>query len=301
VPLCLKVEDLFLSNTIPEETISEIKHTADIVDVISDRVVLKKTGRNYLGLCPFHSEKTPSFTVSSEKQMFYCFGCGEGGNIFTFIMKQEGIAFPEAVRFLANRYGIEIAARSSRVNSTKIMDERESLFQINRQAMAFFHNTLTKTVTGKSAAEYLVQRGISSKIIEDFKLGYSQSGWNQLTNYFLEKGVTLNLVERAGLICRRSNGNGYYDRFRDRIIFPIFDLHHQVVGFGGRVMDDSLPKYLNSPETPIYHKSRSLYGLSHANRFAGSQMKCSLLKAIWICCHFIFRVSRILLLRWAQQ
>ncbi len=258
---------LFLSYSIPAEKISEIKHIADILEIISDAVTLKKAGRNYLGLCPFHSEKTPSFTVSPDKQMFYCFGCGEGGNVFTFVMKQEGIAFPEAVRFLARRYGIVIVDQTMSPGFKKQVDERELLFQINRQAMEFFHHTLLNPKTGTPALSYLTRRGLPSTIIADFKLGYVQPGWSHLTDYFSQKGVSSSLVEKAGLISRRQSGSGYYDRFRDRIIFPIFNIHHQVAGFGGRVMDDSLPKYLNSPETALYSKSRSLYGLFQAKPF----------------------------------
>lgn len=256
-----------MSNSIPAEKISEIKHSADILEIISDAVTLKKAGRNYLGLCPFHSEKTPSFTVSPDKQMFYCFGCGEGGNVFTFVMKQEGISFPEAVRFLARRYGVVIVDQTMSPGLKKQVDERELLFQINHQAMEFYCHALLDPKIGTPALSYLTRRGLPSSILADFKLGYAQPGWDHLTNYFSQKGVALALVEKAGLISRRQNGSGYYDRFRDRIIFPIFNTHHQVAGFGGRVMDDSLPKYLNSPETPLYSKSRSLYGLFKAKPF----------------------------------
>jgi len=256
-----------LSYSIPAEKISEIKHSADILEIISDAVVLKKAGRNFLGFCPFHSEKTPSFTVSQDKQMFYCFGCGEGGNVFTFVMKQEGIAFPEAVRFLAKRYGVVIVDHTSSPALKNQINERDILFQINRQAMEFFHHTLLDPQTGTSALSYLTRRGMPPRILTDFKLGYAQPGWNQLTNYFSGKSVALALVEKAGLISRRQSGSGYYDRFRDRVIFPIFNTYQQVAGFGGRVLDDSLPKYLNSPETPLYSKSRSLYGLFQAKPF----------------------------------
>lgn len=257
----------FLSYSIPAEKISEIKHSADILEIISDAVTLKKAGRNYLGLCPFHSEKTPSFTVSPDKQMFYCFGCGEGGNVFTFIMKQEGVAFPDAVRFLARRYGITVVDQTLGPGLKNQLDERELLFQINHQAMAFFHQRLLNPQTGNTALSYLTRRGLPPNILTDFKLGYALPGWNDLVNYFSQTGVALTLVEKAGLISRRQNSNGYYDRFRDRIIFPIYNIHQQVAGFGGRVMDDSLPKYLNSPETSLYSKSRSLYGLFQAKPF----------------------------------
>ncbi len=256
-----------MSNSIPAEKLSEIKHSADILEIISDAVVLKKAGRNYIGLCPFHSEKTPSFTVSPDKQMFHCFGCGEGGNVFTFVMKQEGMTFPEAVRFLAKRYGIVIIEQALSSGSKKQMGERDVLFQINHQAMEFFHHALLDPQIGTAALSYLNGRGLSPRILTDFKLGYAQPGWDHLTNFFSKKRVDLTLVEKAGLISRRQNRSGYYDRFRDRVIFPIVNPYHQVVGFGGRVLNDSLPKYLNSPETALYSKSRSLYGLFQAKSF----------------------------------
>jgi DNA primase len=267
VPFPKEFGGLFLSYSIPAEKVSEIKHSADILEIISDAVALKKAGRNYLGLCPFHSEKTPSFTVSPDKQMFHCFGCGEGGDVFTYVMKQEGITFHEAVRLLARRYNIMIVDQSTDPAAKKQMDERELLFQINRQAMEFFHHALLKSQGGTSALSYLTNRGMPSHILTDFNLGYAPAGWTHLTHYFTQKSVPLALVEKAGLISRRQGGSGYYDRFRDRIIFPIFNIHHQVAGFGGRVLDDSLPKYLNSPETPLYSKSRSLYGLLQAKPF----------------------------------
>jgi DNA primase len=261
------VGGLSLSYSIPAEKITEIKHCADIIEIVSDVVVLKKSGRNFLGLCPFHTEKTPSFTVSPDKQMFYCFGCGEGGNVFTFVMKQEGIAFPEAVRFLAKRYGVLIPDRAAGAAAKMQTDDREVLFQINHQAMDFFHQALMDPQTGASAMSYLTRRGVTPAIITEFNIGYAPPGWSHLTDYFSRKGVALSLVEKAGLISRRQSGHGFYDRFRDRVIFPIFNMHRQVAGFGGRVLDDSLPKYLNSPETLVYSKSRSLYGLFQAKSF----------------------------------
>ena len=257
---------LFLSYTIPAEKISEIKHASDILEIISEYVILKKSGRNYLGLCPFHSEKTPSFTVTPDKQMFYCFGCGEGGNVFSFIMKQEGLAFPEAVRFLAKRCQITIP-EYIRGAVTGKPDERDALLQINQQAMTVFHNVLLKTEDGATARAYLKKRGIPANVITDFRLGYALPGWNHLTQYFSRQGTVLDLVEKAGLIARKSHASGYYDRFRDRVIFPIFNSQHQAIAFGGRVMDTSLPKYLNSPETPLYSKSKSLYGFDVAKPF----------------------------------
>ena len=246
---------------IPEDKVSEIKNTADIVEVISEVVLLKKTGKNHLGLCPFHSEKTPSFTVSPDKQIFYCFGCTTGGNVFSFLMKHHGISFPEAASILARRYGIDIPSQTMSPERKRRISVRESLFAVNRKAGDFFHQELLSGTAGKQAMEYLEKRGISKETIERFKLGYAPEGWDNLINFFSKKRMSHDLVEKSGLIVSRKNKSGFYDRFRDRIIFPIFDLSMQVIGFGGRIMDDSMPKYINSPETPIYNKSRSLYGL----------------------------------------
>jgi DNA primase len=246
---------------IPEEKVSEIKNAADIVDVVSEVVILKKTGKNYVGLCPFHSEKTPSFTVSPEKQIFYCFGCTVGGNVFSFLMKHDGISFPDAAKILARRYGIDIPTRKISQQQKQQMSQRESLLAVNRQAMEFFKKELLEKTSGKRAIEYLKKRGMSKEIIASFNLGYTPEGWDKIVKFFSKKKISLSIVEKAGLIVSREKKVGFYDRFRGRIIFPIFDLNMQVIGFGGRVMDDSMPKYLNSPETPIYNKSRSLYGL----------------------------------------
>lgn len=253
-----------MAGFIPEDKISEIKSAADIVDVISDTVLLKKAGKNFLGLCPFHSEKTPSFTVSPDKQIFYCFGCGAGGNVFSFLMKQEGLSFPETAKRLAKRYGIELPVKPLSLDQKKQISERESLIDINRRAMHFFYETLCSGKEGDSARSYLDHRGISQKTIDDFKLGYAPDSWDRLLNYFSKKRISAALIEKAGLILPRKNKNGFYDRFRNRIMFPIIDANMQVVGFGGRVLDDSLPKYLNSPETPVYNKSRILYGVHQA-------------------------------------
>lgn len=249
---------------IPEEKITEIKNAADIVDVISGSVLLKKSGRNHLGLCPFHAEKTPSFTVSYEKQIFYCFGCGAGGNVFAFLMKKEGLTFPEAVKYVAGKYGVDIPAESMTPEQKKRISEKESLLSVNKQAMDFFCKSLLDGGSGKRALDYLNKRKMSEKTIRDYHIGYAPEGWNSLYNYLTKKKISTGQIEKAGLIIQRNNSPGFYDRFRDRIIFPIFDPNSQVIGFGGRVMDDSLPKYLNSPETAVFSKSRSLYGLNAA-------------------------------------
>ncbi len=246
---------------IPEDKVLEIRNSADIVDIISELILLKKVGRNYVGLCPFHTEKTPSFTVSSEKQVFYCFGCGTGGNVFNFLMQYEGFSFVETAKKLADRYGIEIPVQAMSSEQKRRISERENLLAVNKQAMDFFKHSLLSNTKGKTALEYLRKRGMGEDTISIFNLGFAPEGWDNIINYFQKKNISHELVEKSGLIIKREGKQGYYDRFRNRIIFPIFDISRQVSGFGGRVMDDSLPKYLNSPETYVYNKSRSLYGL----------------------------------------
>ena len=255
-----------MANFIPEAKILEIKNTADIVDVVSEVVLLKKAGNNYVGLCPFHAEKTPSFTVSPVKQIFHCFGCGEGGGVFNFVMKHDGLSFPEAVRVLARRYSIDVPRRSLSPAERQIISEKEKLLDVNRQAMQFFRQQLLETRTGNKALEYLYNRKIQKMILDDFAVGYAPAGWERLLNFFKSQRVPLNLAEKSGLIIVRKSHSGHYDRFRDRIIFPIFNLGGNVIGFGGRVLDDTLPKYLNSPDSPVYNKSRSLYGIERAKR-----------------------------------
>ena len=253
---------LFLTQHITDEKISEILNASDIIEIISDVVVLKKAGREYIGLCPFHAEKTPSFTVNREKQVFYCHGCHEGGNIFGFLMKHNGLSFPDAAKMLAGRYGINIPDKSMTAAQKKKLNERENLLAANRAANIFFENSLIKSNKGKKALFYLNKRGISQETINSFSLGYALDGWDNLVKYFLTNKKSLNFVEKTGLIISKKENKGFYDRFRNRIIFPIIDVNSQIIGFGGRVMDDSKPKYLNSPETVLYNKSRSLYGLN---------------------------------------
>ncbi len=253
-------------HSIPQDTIQRIKNVANIVDVVSEHVVLKKAGRNYLGLCPFHAEKTPSFTVSAEKQIFYCFGCHTGGNVFSFLMQREGVAFPEAVRALAGKYGIEVPTEHLSPAQKERLSENEQLYRVNEEAMRFFQRTLIEPQSGQRAMSYLVGRGMTRKIIDGFQLGFAPERWDALCRKLQEKKVPNELMVKAGLVIPRKDHNGFYDRFRDRVIFPIMNLSQQVIGFGGRVMGADLPKYLNSPETPIYNKSRCLYGIHKANR-----------------------------------
>ncbi|OQX10471.1 MAG: DNA primase [Desulfobacteraceae bacterium IS3] len=251
---------------IPKHKITDIQNAADIAEIISESVLLKKAGKDYTGLCPFHSEKTPSFTVFPEKQIYYCFGCGAGGNVFNFLMKHEGCSFPEVVTRLAERYGIEITRHAASSEEERQMQERESLLSVNKTAAEFFQNILRSSDKNGKALAYINQRGITKETAEAFSLGYAPEGWQHLTNFFSAKKIPAALAEKAGLIAPNKSRTGYYDRFRDRIIFPIRDIRGQVIAFGGRVLDDSVPKYLNSPETPLFNKSRSLYGIDRARK-----------------------------------
>ena len=251
-----------MAGFIPEDIIAHVRDTANIVDVISEHVALKKTGKNFTGLCPFHADKKPSFTVSEEKQIFHCFGCGQGGNVFSFLMQYNNLSFPEAVGFLAQRYSIEIPTRKMSPTQKKELEERERLFKINKGAAEYLAEILRHPSSGKRAREYLDKRQMSPEVTDRFMLGYAPKSWTGLIQYFSKKGVSLDDLQKAGLVVAKKGK--YYDRFRDRIMFPIIDIHQKVVGFGGRSLDDSLPKYLNSPDTPVYHKSQTLYGLHAA-------------------------------------
>ncbi len=250
-----------------EEKVSEIRDRSSILEVVSDYVTLKKTGKNYKGLCPFHSEKTPSFMVNEEKQIFHCFGCGEGGDAFTFLMKVGHFSFPQAVEELAKRYGVQLPSRELSATQNKEMAKREALFHINQIASEYFHDLLTKRREGEEGRKYLSQRGISQEVIVEHRLGTSTDRWDGLVQYLQEKKVSLELAWELGLIFPKKR-EGWYDAFRGRILFPIFDLHQRVVGFGGREIKEGQPKYLNSPESSIYHKGEVLYGLQVAKRYA---------------------------------
>jgi DNA primase len=250
-----------------EEKVSEIRDRSSILEVVSDYVTLKKAGKNHRGLCPFHSEKTPSFMVNEEKQIFHCFGCGEGGDVFTFLMKVGHFSFPQAVEELAKRYGIKLPSRELSTAQKKEMDKKEVLFQINQIASEYFHDLLTKRREGEEGRRYLSQRGINQEVIEEHRLGYSTDRWDGLVQYLQGKKVSLEMAWELGLIFPKKR-EGWYDAFRGRILFPIFDLHQRVVGFGGRVIREGQPKYLNSPESSIYHKGEILYGLQVAKRYS---------------------------------
>ncbi len=249
-----------------EEKVSEIRDRANILEVVSDYVSLKKAGKNYKGLCPFHSEKTPSFMVNEAKQMFHCFGCGEGGDVFAFLMKVAHYSFPQAVEQLAKRYGVTLPSRELTLSQKKEMAKRNLLFQINQIASEYYHQLLIQGKEAEEARRYLAQRGMGKEIIEEHRLGYSLERWDGLVQHFLDKKVSLELAWELGLILPKRR-EGWYDAFRGRIIFPIFDIHRRVVGFGGRIVKTGEPKYLNSPESAIYHKGETLYGLQVAKGY----------------------------------
>src|SRR4030043_538703 len=264
-----------------EDKVSEIRDRSSILEVVSDYLTLKKAGKNYRGLCPFHSDKTPSFMINEEKQIFHCLGCGEGGDVFTFLMKVGHFSFPQAVEELAKRYGVKLPSREPSPAQKKEMAKREVLFQINQMASEYFHDLLTKRREGEEGRRYLSQRGMNQEVISEYRLGYSTDRWDGLVRHLQEKKVSLELAWELGLISpkkkvrdsalregRRLDSTSWYDVFRGRILFPIFDLHQRVVGFGGRVIREGEPKYLNSPESSIYHKGEILYGLQGARRYA---------------------------------
>jgi DNA primase len=256
-----------MSGYIEEHIIERVREQADVVQTISDYVLLKKAGSNYKGLCPFHSEKTPSFVVNPEKQIYHCFGCGEGGNVFSFIMKWENLSFPEAVKHLAERHGIKISFnRKSRAEHEKTK-AIEQLYYITLAAAKYYHRLLTELPQGQPARQYLKSRGVSDKTISKFLLGYAPFAWDQLVRQLQSQGFSLEEVARTGLIKARETGKGYYDTFRSRLIFPIQNVRGKFVAFGGRTLnedDPQVPKYINSPESPVYEKGANLYGLNLA-------------------------------------
>ena len=244
---------------ISEEILEKIKSQNDIVDVISERVRLRKAGRNFTGLCPFHNEKTPSFSVSQEKQIYKCFGCGEAGNVISFVMKEKNLPFIEAVKYLANRANIPLEIGNG--EKSKVTKRKELLYRVNVEAAKFFFSNL---MNNQNAKEYFLNRGIKEETIKKFGLGFANDSWNSLMFYLRKKGINDVLLEEAGLISVNKEKGRKYDRFRNRVMFPVFDYQGKVIGFGGRVLDDSKPKYLNSPETLVFQKGTNLYGLNFA-------------------------------------
>jgi DNA primase len=243
----------------------QVKKAADIVELIGQYVDLKKTGQNHIGLCPFHSERSPSFTVNQDKQIYHCFGCGRGGDVFTFWMEYHNLSFSQSLKDLAERYNIDLPRYRNVAGEREKAELKGILFRINDLAADYFHTVLVKHAGGKRGRDYFSRRQISRETISAFRLGYAVKRWDGLISYLRSKSISMDMGAKAGLLVPKKDGD-YYDRFRDRIIFPIFDLNQQIIGFGGRVLDDSLPKYINTPETPIYHKGNFLYGLDSAFR-----------------------------------
>ena len=244
-----------------EDQIEEVRRSNDIVDVIREYVPLKRAGKDFKALCPFHAEKTASFQVSPTKQIYKCFGCGKGGNVFSFVMATERLEFPEAVEYLARRAGIQLEKRPEAVARNR---SRDMLFDLNFWAAKVYHRYLLNDPGGQPGRDYLASRGVSEETCLKFRLGYAPDGWDFLVNLSGGSGWTLDDFAAAGLTAVRPSGSGAYDRLRNRVIFPIFDVRGRVAGFGGRALGDETPKYLNSPETSVFSKGASLYGLDAA-------------------------------------
>jgi DNA primase len=253
-----------MSPFIPDNILDQILDRCDIVEIISSYLPLKRAGRNYKALCPFHHEKTPSFTVNPEKGIFHCFGCGVGGNVISFIMKYERLEFPEVAKMLAKKTGVLLPERSTKgfEQSASLVN---SLYRIHELTAAYFQNSLVSP-SGKRARDYLIKRGIQNETASKFKLGFASDAWDGLFSYLKKKGFNKEVIEKSGLIISRPQKSGYYDRFRNRLVFPIFNQRDKIIAFAGRVFDDSMPKYMNSPETLIYNKSRTLFGLNLAKK-----------------------------------
>ena len=245
-----------------ESLIEEVRMKNDIVDVVSGYVKLQKKGSSYFGLCPFHNEKSPSFSVSPSKQMYYCFGCGAGGNVLTFIMEYENYSFPEALKYLADRVGVELPQQEMNEEMKRQQDLRSRILEMNKMAAKYYYYQL-RSEQGSQAMNYLKGRKLSDETIHKFGLGYSTKYGNDLYKYLKSKGISDELLAQSGLM-NVDEKRGMYDKFWNRVIFPIMDVNGRVIGFGGRVMGDGEPKYLNSPETKVFDKSRNLYGLNIA-------------------------------------
>lgn len=250
---------------IPQDFIDNLLYRTDIVDVVAERISLKKSGKNYSACCPFHKEKTPSFSVSQDKQFYYCFGCGTGGNAIGFVMAHDNLDFPQAVETLAQKAGLSVP-RESKSAQPSAKPAQSPLYSVLQNACDYFCSALRQHPSKNTAVNYLQGRGLSGQIASDFALGYAPAGWDNLLKHFqADSSVEQQLLE-AGLIAEHEESKRRYDRFRNRIMFPIRDSRGRVVGFGGRVLGDDKPKYLNSPETPVFHKSQELYGLYEARQ-----------------------------------
>ncbi len=247
---------------IPEDKLLEIKDAARIEEVVGQYVQLQQRGKNLLGLCPFHPDTAPSFTVSPDKGIFHCFGCGAGGNVFSFLMQHQRLSFPEAVQELARRYGITITMKDLGPEGGRQAKKRQLMQEINKEAAAFYQTCLAGA-KGEKGRGYIKKRGLTKEVVRDFHIGYALEEWDGLRRHLQNRGISLDAAQEVGLLVPRQNG-GYYDRFRDRLMFPIMDRQERVIAFGGRIIGPGEPKYLNSPESPLYSKGRTLYGLPQA-------------------------------------
>src|SRR5690606_5012081 len=247
---------------IPDEVIDAVRNHHDIVEVVGKYVHLTKHGKYMKGLCPFHSEKTPSFTVTPELQIYHCYGCGKGGNVIRFVEEMEGYTFPEAVRSLAEDAGIPVTWATNVSGISQEQDSiRNKLIEAHELAFKFYHYLLNNTRQGDEAKRYLLDRGLTDKLIDEFMIGYAPSEWDVLTRFLTSRGFEAELLEKGGLISAKKDGTGYVDRFRSRIMFPIWDRNGKAIAFGGRMIGNEQPKYLNSPESMLFTKSRLLYNL----------------------------------------
>ncbi|RKL68687.1 DNA primase [Salipaludibacillus neizhouensis] len=249
-----------MSQRIPDEKIEQVRQSLDIVDIVSEYVQLKKQGRNFQGLCPFHGEKTPSFSVSPDKQLYHCFGCGAGGNAFSFVMEIEDVSFIEAVEKLANKTDVTIPELDALSKTEESSDNKsKSWHEAHQLAAKLYHHVLTVSDEGKQAREYLRGRGFTKEVIDHFQIGYAPNSWEFLSRFLLKRDFSMEEMEQAGLVGLRDSDSKAYDKFRDRIMFPIWDRQGKMVAFGGRVLNDGKPKYLNSPESQLFNKSDILY------------------------------------------
>ncbi len=249
---------------ISEDKIQEIRDRADIVEVVSGYLPLKRSGANYQGLCPFHQEKSPSFNVNASRQIFHCFGCGVGGNVFSFLMRMDGLSFPDAVRRLGEKVGVEVEEEEVSPAEIQRREARERLLRVNEAAGTFYHRILLEEEAGAAGRRYLRQRGYDGETVRAFQLGFAPDAWEALARHLAEQKFALEDARQAGLVRPGKQDRGDFDQFRNRLIFPIHDLQGRMIAFGGRVLDDSLPKYINSTESAVYHKGQILYGLHQA-------------------------------------
>lgn len=250
---------------IEDDKINQIREAVDIVDLIGEYVQLKKQGRNYFGLCPFHGENSPSFSVSAEKQIFHCFGCGAGGNIFTFLMDIEGYSFLEAAKVLAERGNVPLDVEINKEQKRSSMPAgSEQMIEAHELLRKFYHHLLTHTNEGQEALEYLLNRGFTEETIDKFQIGYALDSWDFVSKFLKKRGFSSELMDQAGLIIYREKDDSYFDRFRNRVMFPIMDYQGNTIAFSGRALGDDQPKYLNSPETVIFNKSKTLYNFHQA-------------------------------------